>query len=320
MPVCLARGARDGRQYVVMSLEGANPEHGELSPEGWFSWILELVDAFDRLNNVSHIFHRDVKPANIRTTDGHPKIIDFGLARKDDGSPFPLERVGSRDFIAPEIFRYEPYTVRAEIYSVAKTIEAIVPDDVKQALSTALFNATKNDRMVRTPSWSVFRSEAKAGIAAYRRNAPARQRRRIALAAGIWKTRIVARHVFLAFACLSAIAGTVYAALHLHLRSKHLAFAQMESDYRRAESLYKAKKYSQALKLLVPIAECECRRPPEACLLLAECHKRGLGVHASDEKFREYMLKYDEARKHVLVDGHERLSRPRHPTGAMRSE
>lgn len=192
MPVCVARGTWDGRQYVVMSLEGANPERGELPAEGWFSWILELVDAFDRLNNLALIFHRDVKPANIRTTDGHPKIIDYGLALKNDGSPFPLERVGSRDFIAPEIFRYEPYTVRAEIYSVAKTIEAIVPDDVKHALSTALFNATKNDRIVRTPSWSVFRSEAKAGIAAYRRNTPALQRRRIALAAGIWKTRIVA--------------------------------------------------------------------------------------------------------------------------------
>lgn len=254
MPVCVARGTWDGRQYVVMSLEGANPERGELPAEGWFSWILELVDAFDRLNNLALIFHRDVKPANIRTTDGHPKIIDYGLALKNDGSPFPLERVGSRDFIAPEIFRYEPYTVRAEIYSVAKTIEAIVPDDVKQALSTALFNATKNDRMVRTPSWSVFRSEAKAGIAAYRRNAPALQRRRIALAAGIWKTRIVAGLVVGGIVTIAIAFGLISSGSYLcrrwwmHLREDREI--QAYADYIAGEGCRALDDPTNAIRLL----------------------------------------------------------------------
>ena len=254
MPVCVARGTWDGRQYVVMSLEGANPERGELPAEGWFSWILELVDAFDRLNNLALIFHRDVKPANIRTTDGHPKIIDNGLALKNDGSPFPLERVGSRDFIAPEIFRYEPYTVRAEIYSVAKTIEAIVPDDVRQALSTALFNATKNDRMVRTPSWSVFRSEAKAGIAAYRRNAPALQRRRIALAAGIWKTRIVAGLVVGGIVTIAIAFGLISSGSYLcrrwwmHLREDREI--QAYADYIAGEGCRALDDPTNAIRLL----------------------------------------------------------------------
>lgn len=254
MPVCVARGTWDGRQYVVMSLEGANPERGEPPAEGWFSWILELVDAFDRLNNLALIFHRDVKPANIRTTDGHPKIIDYGLALKNDGSPFPLERVGSRDFIAPEIFRYEPYTVRAEIYSVAKTIEAIVPDDVKQALSTALFNATKNDRMVRTPSWSVFRSEAKAGIAAYRRNAPALQRRRIALAAGIWKTRIVAGLVVGGIVTIAIAFGLISSGSYLchrwwmHLREDREI--QAYADYIAGEGCRALDDPTNAIRLL----------------------------------------------------------------------
>ena len=254
MPVCVARGTWDGRQYVVMSLEGANPERGELPAEGWFSWILELVDAFDRLNNLALIFHRDVKPANIRTTDGHPKIIDYGLALKNDGSPFPLERVGSRDFIAPEIFRYEPYTVRAEIYSVAKTIEAIVPDDVMQALSTALFNATKNDRMVRTPSWSVFRSEAKAGIAAYRRNAPALQRRRIALAAGIWKTRIVAGLVVGGIVTIAIAFGLISSGSYLcrrwwmHLREDREI--QAYADYIAGEGCRALDDPTNAIRLL----------------------------------------------------------------------
>ena len=254
MPVCVARGTWDGRQYVVMSLEGANPERGELPAEGWFSWILELVDAFDRLNNLALIFHRDVKPANIRTTDGHPKIIDYGLALKNDGSPFPLERVGSRDFIAPEIFRYEPYTVRAEIYSVAKTIEAIVPDDVKQALSTALFNATKNDRIVRTPSWSVFRSEAKAGIAAYRRNAPALQRRRIALAAGIWKTRIVAGLVVGGIVTIAIAFGLISSGSYLcrrwwmHLREDREI--QAYADYIAGEGCRALDDPTNAIRLL----------------------------------------------------------------------
>lgn len=163
----LASGRLNGRRCYVMTYVPPYPD--DLGVEEWFAWILELCEIFFELNVKRHIFHRDVKPKNVRSQDGHPMIIDFGLAcRNDDDTPYPLERVGSRDFMAPEVYRYEPYTVKAEIYSVAKTVEAIVPSTVFQALSPALAHAGRNGHKKRTGDWPTFIKEIKACIRTYR--------------------------------------------------------------------------------------------------------------------------------------------------------
>ena len=170
MPDFIAKGEDNGTPYYVMSREGPLPEKTALTVEQWFDWTLELIDAFELLNGRRHIFHRDVKPKNLRSTDGHPVVIDFGLAcRNDTDAPFPFERVGSRDYMAPEIVRYEPYTVQSEIYSTMKSVQAILPDEARHALSAALFHATENAQAQRTPSWSALRTEIGVCRAAYRR-------------------------------------------------------------------------------------------------------------------------------------------------------
>lgn len=170
MPDFIAKGEDNGTPYYVMSREGPLPEKAALTIEQWLDWTLELVNAFELLNGRRHIFHRDVKPKNLRSTDGHPVIIDFGLAcRNDTDTPFPFERVGSRDYMAPEIVRYEPYTVQSEIYSTMKSVQAILPDEARHALSAALFHATENAQAQRTPSWSALRTEIGVCRAAYRR-------------------------------------------------------------------------------------------------------------------------------------------------------
>lgn len=118
-------------------------------------YIAELVAALDFVHNQLHYVHRDIKPDNIlfdRT--GHIKLLDFGLAkftppsnqnkfanqgtssltanRTADGgnvnnnfgahSHVPRAMmasvVGTPDYMAPEVFRQEPYGPEVDFWSV----------------------------------------------------------------------------------------------------------------------------------------------------------------------------------------------------------
>ncbi len=75
------------------------------------------------------IVHRDLKPENIIVTpDGHVKVLDFGLARPQngsnpDGSTALVDItesgavLGTRSYMAPEQARGEPTDQRADIFS-----------------------------------------------------------------------------------------------------------------------------------------------------------------------------------------------------------
>jgi len=80
--------------------------------------------------------------------------------------------------MAPEIIRGEVYTIKAEIFSTAKSVQAIVPKHIRTALSPALFHATEHGLGTRTPSWSVFRAEVKDRRAAYRKEQTEKRKRR----------------------------------------------------------------------------------------------------------------------------------------------
>jgi eukaryotic-like serine/threonine-protein kinase len=70
------------------------------------------------------LLHLDIKPGNILfSTDGEPKLVDFGLAKKADAENDAYAPIfGTPYYIAPERVRQEGDTFLCDIYSLAGTL------------------------------------------------------------------------------------------------------------------------------------------------------------------------------------------------------
>lgn len=83
-------------------------------------WLLEILDLFSQ----SHILYNDFKPDNILMDQkGRFYLIDFGASSCSDDQQ--AIRYGSRAYASPEYLRGAPIDWRSDLYSVAKTAQAV---------------------------------------------------------------------------------------------------------------------------------------------------------------------------------------------------
>ncbi|MFP6753530.1 MAG: protein kinase, partial [Pirellulaceae bacterium] len=141
--------------------------------------ICQVCDAL----GVAHdrdIIHRDIKPANILiTTDGVPKLSDFGLARQttaDHGQTQVGAVLGTIDFMPPEQ-RQDATAVdaRSDLWSLAATLYQMVTgrspkvirlDLVDDSLRPILAQALEDAQEDRYQSAAEFRDALRASLQA----------------------------------------------------------------------------------------------------------------------------------------------------------
>lgn len=67
----------------------------------------------------NNVIHRDIKPQNILVSaDGTYKLADFGIAKVIEKTKAAGTRLGTEEYMAPEVFNMQPYEFTADIYSL----------------------------------------------------------------------------------------------------------------------------------------------------------------------------------------------------------
>jgi len=79
---------------------------------------LDICNALE-LCRRHHIIHRDIKPENIFVSqNGDFKLGDFGVARQLERTGTNLTKIGTKNYMAPEIFAGSHYDATVDIYSL----------------------------------------------------------------------------------------------------------------------------------------------------------------------------------------------------------
>ncbi len=118
-------GETDGTLYIAMELlEGLDLAEAMSPPDRLpLAQKLRIVVDMCRGLDYAHkrgVFHRDVKPANVRILkDGAVKIVDFGIARFEDSTLTKTGMVlGTPSYMAPEVLRGGRVDHRADMWAV----------------------------------------------------------------------------------------------------------------------------------------------------------------------------------------------------------
>ncbi len=108
---------------IIIRMELLTPlleiiKNGSISKESVIKLGLDMCDALE-LCRKNKIIHRDIKPENIFCSEtGDYKLGDFGIARTIDRTMGGMSKKGTYTYMAPEVYREEPYGLTVDIYSL----------------------------------------------------------------------------------------------------------------------------------------------------------------------------------------------------------
>ncbi len=159
--------AADGeREFIAMEyVEGETLAdrlgRGPIPVAEALRYVTETAEALQKAHSRS-IVHRDLKPANLMlTTDGHVKVMDFGLAKtvdlaepewaEDETLTLPLTQhgmvVGTPGYMSPEQIRGEAVDIRSDLFALGLVLYEMLSGEqpFRRPTSVETFTAVLND-------------------------------------------------------------------------------------------------------------------------------------------------------------------------------
>jgi serine/threonine protein kinase/tetratricopeptide (TPR) repeat protein len=120
--------APEGLPYFVMEHVAGAPidryaDDHRLTTSERLRLFLPVLDAVQHAHD-RHIVHRDLKPSNVLVIDGHPKLLDFGIAKilgpdsAGDSTMTSLARPMTPDYASPEQILGQPITPATDVYAL----------------------------------------------------------------------------------------------------------------------------------------------------------------------------------------------------------
>jgi serine/threonine-protein kinase len=133
IPAVYEMGVQDGLPFIAMEFVEGEPLDKIINSGRQLDLItkLRIIEQVSSALGYAHekgIIHRDIKPANVIVQpDGVAKIIDFGIAKIQDGDgkaglTQTSQVIGSLHYIAPERFKGGPIDGRVDIFSAGVTL------------------------------------------------------------------------------------------------------------------------------------------------------------------------------------------------------
>ena len=119
----------DGENTIVIEeyILGHTADSVNLTKSNLYKLIDRLLLSVKDLHSIN-IIHRDIKPSNIIITgDYRAYLIDFGIARfHSEILDSDTTQFGTKGFASPEQYGFQQTDFRSDIYSIGKTIEALI--------------------------------------------------------------------------------------------------------------------------------------------------------------------------------------------------
>jgi eukaryotic-like serine/threonine-protein kinase len=154
-----AGSTEDGLPYFVMEFvdgvpitEYARDHH--LNTAERLDLFLKVCSAVSRSHR-EHIVHRDLKPTNILvTSDGEPKILDFGIAKLIDSGANIVDATATQQqrftptCVSPEQARGKTITLSSDIYSLGALLYEMLTGQTPHRFSTVRPSAEEVSRVV----------------------------------------------------------------------------------------------------------------------------------------------------------------------------
>lgn len=129
-------------EYIKgQSLKDALDFRGSIPIKEALQYMIQLANALYYAHQ-HNIVHRDIKPDNIfLLPDGMIKLGDFGIAQADGMSNDLTETkeiVGSVHYLAPEISKGKPATIKSDIYAAGVTFFELITGHVPYEKNNAV--------------------------------------------------------------------------------------------------------------------------------------------------------------------------------------